>query len=136
MNLARHVFGQCVHGLGIFDQTCDHLIVIHEGKLVDAGSPAELAQKHGRADRVEVETGGGDSKLEAALSSLKSAKVIEHFDLSKGLAQRSRAQVTLGKGGPELLAKGLIENNLGLRMLRPLSNELESLFAELAKDAS
>ena len=59
------------HFLTEISQTCDRLLVIHDGELVGQGSEAELASSMGQGGReLEVELRGGPADLAARLGSL------------------------------------------------------------------
>ena len=59
------------HFLTEISQTCDRLLVIHDGELVGQGSEAELAASMGQGGRtLEVEVRGGPADLAARLLAL------------------------------------------------------------------
>jgi ABC-2 type transport system ATP-binding protein len=61
----------CTHNLDEAQKLCDRVAVLEHGKLVALGTPAELARKLGRSQRLELEVARGDE--EAALRLLTEA---------------------------------------------------------------
>ena len=61
----------CTHNLDEAQKLCDRVAVLEHGKLVALGTPAELARKLGRSQRLELEVAPGDE--EAALRLLAEA---------------------------------------------------------------
>ncbi len=61
----------CTHNLDEAQKLCDRVAVLEHGKLVALGTPAELASKVGRSQRLELQVARGDE--EAALRLLAEA---------------------------------------------------------------
>jgi ABC-2 type transport system ATP-binding protein len=59
----------CTHNLDEAQKLCDRVAVLEHGKVVALGTPAELANKIGRSQRLELQVAPGDE--EAALRLLK-----------------------------------------------------------------
>ena len=128
----QHTILLSSHILSEISQTCDRLLVVHEGRLVAQGTEAELAGAGAGVGRIEVEvvgTGVGE----------KAAQVV------RGLAECRAAKVTHDQGG---LARLLVEAPSGLRpqIVRALvgagldvqridygAPELESIFLRLTQ---
>jgi ABC-2 type transport system ATP-binding protein len=52
----------CTHNLDEAQKLCDRVAVLEHGKLVALGTPAELAAKVGRSQRLELEVARGDQE--------------------------------------------------------------------------
>ena len=52
----------CTHNLDEAQKLCDRVAVLEHGKLVALGTPAELARKLGRSQRLELEVARGDEE--------------------------------------------------------------------------
>jgi len=50
----------CTHNLAEAQKLCDRVAVLEHGKLVALGTPAELARKLGRSQRLELQVARGD----------------------------------------------------------------------------
>jgi len=60
-NEERTVF-LCTHNLDEAQKLCDRVAVLEHGKLVALGTPAELASKVGRSQRLELQVAPGDEE--------------------------------------------------------------------------
>jgi ABC-2 type transport system ATP-binding protein len=117
------------HILTEISQTCDRLLIIKDGALVDEGTEAALAAKHGAAKKaVMLTVVGARDQVEAALKSLT---LVSSLEIT---AQRDDAVdvlVTLSEAAPEAIAKRVVEAGLGLRRMEPVKSELEGTFLRL-----
>jgi ABC-2 type transport system ATP-binding protein len=71
----------CTHNLAEAQKLCDRVAVLENGRLVGLGTPLALAQRLGRAQRLEIEVARED--LPTALSIVQSTgglREIEHQD--------------------------------------------------------
>jgi ABC-2 type transport system ATP-binding protein len=53
----------CTHNLAEAQALCDRVAVLEHGKLIALGTPAELACKIGRRQRLELQVAGGDEEI-------------------------------------------------------------------------
>jgi len=53
----------CTHNLDEAQKLCDRVAVLEHGKLVALGTPAELASKIGRSQRLELQVARGDEEI-------------------------------------------------------------------------
>jgi ABC-2 type transport system ATP-binding protein len=53
----------CTHNLDEAQKLCDRVAVLEHGKLVALGTPAELAGKVGRSQRLELQVARGDEEI-------------------------------------------------------------------------
>lgn len=123
----RHTVLVSSHILTEISQTCDRLMIIHDGVLVAEGPEADLVTKIG-GDRRQVIVGvtGDREKLDAVL---KSAPFVQKYELIGG----NDARVDLLEPKPEALAAAIVESGLGLRRLEPVRSELESVFLQITE---
>jgi ABC-2 type transport system ATP-binding protein len=77
----------CTHNLVEAQRLCDRIAVIDHGKILAAGTPAELASRFGASGFVDIEVAPGDvARALAALEKLGTCKV-EGAVLRAGLAR-------------------------------------------------
>jgi ABC-2 type transport system ATP-binding protein len=125
----RHTVLLSSHILTEISQTCDRLLVIKDGALVDEGTESELANKHGAVRRsLWVSVVGPRAAVEAALRGAAAVAAVEYIGEQEG-AQELR--VDLAEGAPEAVAKLLVEGGFGVRRLEPVKSELEGTFLRL-----
>ncbi len=67
------------HILSDIDRVCDHVGIIHEGKLIFQGPMRLFRQSVGR-NRVEIELGGKETALSALFARMEQMPEIESFD--------------------------------------------------------
>jgi len=118
------------HILGEVARSCDHLLVLHEGRVAVSGAKDEVL---GEERVLELEVRGEERALREALAGVPGASV-SSFD-----AGRARVEVLDGASiddVAEQIAAALVGAGLGLRsMARPRTGDLEALFARLKRDA-
>ncbi len=113
------------HNLPEIHETCDTILVLHQGKLVAQGTEEELGVVSGH-ERVEIEVRGETGGLSAALP--QGMEVVFLKSAGDGL---SEAIVDLGGGEPEALVAACVEAGLGVRRLEVHRTDLEAIFLEL-----
>ncbi|MDA9951587.1 ABC transporter ATP-binding protein [Oligoflexaceae bacterium] len=118
------------HILSEVESTCDHLIIINEGEILEQGSKAEIEQRIKGDDSSKKYILKVSSSLEVALSSINETAGIEDVsDLGHGYVEFSSASdAVLDK----LMSK-MIESGVNVRELRPERNSLEEVFFKLTK---
>lgn len=117
------------HILSEISQTCDRLLVIHDGALVAQGAEEELARGRGGA-YVELEVRGGG---ERALSVVRGLSGVGNARL---IREEGGAAVLRVEGGAQLapaLAKALVTAGLELHRLAPGVEALEAIFLKLTQ---
>jgi len=113
------------HNLPEIHETCDTILVLHQGKLVAQGTQEELGVVSGH-ERVEIEVRGEAGGLRAALP--QGMELVSLKSLGDG---SSEAIVDLGRGEPEALVAAFVEAGLGVRRLEVHRTDLEDIFLEL-----
>ena len=117
------------HILAEISQTCDRLLVLHEGKIVAEGGEDELAGGRGQAYDVLVRGAQGD--IEGALSSFDGLKPV--FSSAGDGLFRARIQLS-APGDIEDVLAALIQAGLGVRQATPSDAQLERVFLRLTQD--
>jgi ABC-2 type transport system ATP-binding protein len=124
------------HILSEISETCDRLIVLNGGKIVAAGTEAELAARAGGSARVTALLRGPAEAIQRACTTARAVNV-ELREESGGL---TRAHVTLAGAGAgdakEALVAALVNNGVGVRRIVEDDGELEQIFLGLTKEAS
>lgn len=116
------------HILSEIEQTCDRILVIHQGKLVAEGSGEELEARRDHANNVNVVVRGDEGALRRVLGD---AELVERFELHPGDGNDLRATVVLRGDQREAMVRALVEAGLGLRSLGEARTELERVFLRL-----
>ncbi len=118
------------HNLPEISQTCDRLLIIQEGKIVEQGTEDAIATKLGGAGGQFEPRGAGHGQL--AVDAL--SKVPGVADVTIGNAANGIAHLRVNGTGelrPELV-KALVGANIGvLRIDRAGGGDLESIFLKL-----
>jgi ABC-2 type transport system ATP-binding protein len=125
----RHTVLVSSHILTEISQTCDRLLIIHQGALVAEGPESDLALKLS-GDKRQVLLGviGDRDTLEVAL---KSTPIVVRWEIIGGDGGVHELRVDLSQPAPEMLAEALVRAGLGLRRLEPVKSELETTFLQL-----
>lgn len=113
------------HHLREVHETCDQVLVLHEGALIAQGTQAELGALAGR-EQIEVEVRG--SVGDAARSLPASAAVAASEDLGGGLAVLT---IDLEDAPLEDVVARLVASGLGVRRVEPVRSDLERVFLDL-----
>ena len=113
------------HHLREIHETCDSILVLHEGALVVHGTQAELGALAGR-ERIEVEVRGAANDAAGSLPS--GAALVASEDLGDGV---SVITVELAEAPREGVVAALVAAELGVRRVEPLRSDLERVFLDL-----
>jgi ABC-2 type transport system ATP-binding protein len=116
------------HILSEISQTCDRLLVIHDGKLVAQGSESDLSG--GSIGRVEVEVAAASGKALQAVRALENVK-------SANVAQEENGVAKLVVEAPATLrpqiVRALVAADVDLLRIDYGAPELESIFLQLTQ---
>ena len=123
------------HNLPEISQTCDRLLVIHQGKLMASGAEDELRSRMGLQPRVRATAFGDQHVLEETIERLKADGLIASIDYEIQ-GQTLLINATLTQDEPHRLARALIEAGLELTRMQPHLGELESVFLRLTQEPS
>lgn len=117
------------HILTEISQTCDRLMIIQDGRLVDEGAESELASRHGGQGKSMAVSVRGERKAVEGLLLQKNA--VTGFECVADEGGILELRVELAEPKPEALAEILVQGGFGLRRLEPVKSELESMFLKL-----
>ena len=118
------------HILSEISQTCDRILVLHQGRLIAEGTEEQLAKRAMTSVRLIITVRGESSafmKFLAAHTGVKSTKGQECS------APFSAALVELEGDAREALAVDLIAAGFGLRTIEAPQDELEEIFLGLTQ---
>ena len=130
----RHTVLLSSHNLPEISQTCDRLLVIHEGQLKASGAEDELRSRMDVSHRFQVAVLGEAKAIESTISALTTEGVLIDAQISAG-GDETVIDVMLARNEPHRLARTLIEGGLELTRLQPHEHELESVFLQLTAEA-
>ena len=121
------------HILSEVSQTCDRILVLHDGKIVAEGTESELAETLQASDsqgtHFDLVVRGDAAQASRAIDGIEAVIGCSVEETEDGLLA---IEVEADSDVRELTAQKLIEAGLGLRSLTPRSRgELESIFLKL-----
>lgn len=127
---ARHTVLVSSHILTEISQTCDRLMIIKDGALVDEGTEASLAAKYGANKRsLFLTVVGARAAVEAQL---RATPMVASLEVTGEIDGAVELRVDLASGAPEDLAGLLVtKGGFGLRRIEPVKSELEATFLRL-----
>jgi ABC-2 type transport system ATP-binding protein len=125
----KHTVLLSSHILTEISQTCDRLMIIQDGRLVDEGAESELASRHGGQGKSMAVSVRGERKAVEGLLLQKNA--VTGFECVADEGGILELRVELAEPKPEALAEILVQGGFGLRRLEPVKSELESMFLKL-----
>jgi gliding motility-associated transport system ATP-binding protein len=114
------------HNLNEISQTCDRLLIIHEGKMVAQETEEELAARLG-GGAVEIEVVGKAARALQALKGVEGVKGVQVLDE----ADNSRVQVEAAPSLRPALVKALVQADVGVLAVGGASGGLEQIFLKL-----
>ena len=118
------------HNLSEVEETCDRLLILHQGRLIAQGTTEQLASNLTKdIFRIELELVNKRTKIESSLSTLSD---IIRFEFIEEREDSCLLLLTLSKS-PEHLVPLLVKQGLGIRMLQNARSELEEIFLSLTK---
>jgi ABC-2 type transport system ATP-binding protein len=127
----EHTVILSTHILPEVEQTCDRILVIHEGKIVGPpDTPQGLARRFRRQQRIECLVSGSEQKARSALGSIQGISNIEALSSPDG-----HLRIVI-ESEPERevrhqVARALVGGGIDLYELRAESVSLEEIFLRL-----
>jgi ABC-2 type transport system ATP-binding protein len=118
------------HILGEVAQTCDRVLVIHEGRIVAEGSERELGKTLGEGERITIELRGKPAAIEEHLGG---SDLVSNYELTARKGGTVEARLTLTGDDREALVASLVEAGFGVRSVTETVSELEQIFLELTR---
>jgi len=116
------------HILSEISQTCDRLLVIHEGAIVAQGSEGDLSKGSGAAIDVEV-VGAGD-KAKAALAPVSG---VTGVDIVKSVDGGTQLRVQAPAELRPAVVRALVGANVDVLRVDRAASQLESIFMQLTQ---
>jgi ABC-2 type transport system ATP-binding protein len=117
----RTVF-MCTHNLVEAQRLCDRVAVLEHGRLVALGTPAELSQRLGRSQRLELEVErGAGARVRELLQAIPSAGDVVQENHFLSISGIGREQV------PGLVAQ-LVEAGVKVYRIAPREPSLEDVY--------
>ena len=120
------------HILSEISQTCDRILVLHQGRLVAEGTEEELSTRLRGGGRLSLELRGDAEAVRAALQSFGGLKSFETNDPFNGLV---RATAVMDDDKREALVAHLVGAGIGVREITDAEAELEQIFLDLTENA-
>ncbi len=120
------------HILTEVEETCDLLLMLHEGELIGSGSEQELLGRTKHALDYELLVVGD---AEAAGLLLVEHPLVTSVTPGRAEADTRLFSLTLSEDHPEAVAKALIDAGFGLRRLQADHNPLEDVFLSMTGGA-
>jgi ABC-2 type transport system ATP-binding protein len=138
----RHTVLLSTHILPEVEATCDHLLVINQGRLVAQGPIGELGGAMER-DRIEFVVAGSGKGAVTLLSDHRLVREVTRSDESEPgtclldvVLEPEALEASGGAGlATEKLVFALAKAKVGLRRVAPVSASLEQLFSQLTGSA-
>jgi ABC-2 type transport system ATP-binding protein len=139
-----HTILLSTHILSEIEQTCDRIMMLHEGRITAKGTEAELAARFGADGMMTIELDvrvpeasesyrdTTRSLVRQVLDSVEGVASVESGDLDAGRV----CAVTVRAAGDvrERIAKKLIDEGFGIRRLEVSSSALEDIFIQLSRE--
>lgn len=129
----EHTILLSTHILSEIEQTCDRILMMHEGRIAAAGSEAELAQQMQQGRRLAL---GVRADAEALRGLLQGLSGVSELHVEPGQDGVCTARLLLQDGAPEEVSRAVVEAGMGLVSLGSVATGLESVFLRLSAGAS
>lgn len=120
------------HILSEISQTCDRLLIIHAGEIIDQGSEEELGRRisGGAAVTIEVEVSGGPDSALAVLNQLPGVSRATVLKQGGGL---SSLRIEAAADIRSQVARGLVMQGIDLMRIDRGASRLEAIFLQLTQ---
>jgi len=119
------------HILSEIHETCDRILVLHDGRLVAEGSEAELRDGLGATRSLSVELRGSEDAARAALPAGVSMVGAEH--ITDAIL---RIELSMGDDQREAVVAALVNAGLGVRAVADGRTDLEAVFLSLVAEGA
>lgn len=141
----RHTILLSTHILSEIEQTCDRILMLHEGRIAAQGSEEELSARFGEGSVVELEVrtphdaaggyrsapGTGESAVRDVLDKIDEIDEVRVSPRDDGTLE---VRVHARDDVRERASRALVEAGMGLLSLRRGSTGLERIFVELSRE--
>ena len=122
------------HILSEISQTCDRILVVHDGRLVASGSEEELVSKSG-AQKLRVTVRGAQAAIADCIKGVEGVVGCKGTSQPQQVPEVIDLEVQCEKDVREELARSLVQGGFGLLQLAAAEAELESTFLQLTHSA-
>ncbi len=116
------------HNLPEISQTCDKLLVMDRGRIIQQGSEHELAELFGRRRRVLLQVRGERARVKDTLSRVNGVSGVQILGEADGVVE---AEIESAADVREEAARAVIGAGLGLLTLSRKELDLEGVFLRL-----
>jgi ABC-2 type transport system ATP-binding protein len=116
------------HNLPEISQTCDKLLVMDHGRIIQQGSEHELAELFGRRRRVRLQVRGDRQRVKDVLGKVAGVSGVEILGEAEGVVE---AELDSASDVREEAARAVIGAGLGLLQLSRKEMDLEGVFLRL-----
>jgi ABC-2 type transport system ATP-binding protein len=121
------------HILSEISQTCDRILVYHDGRLVAQGTEQELGQRSGSDTRLVLTVRGSPDALETWARNHPRVRSVTRRAVDEGFAA---ALLDLDGDAREILISDAVQAGFGIRLVESPADELEEIFLGLTKEAA
>lgn len=134
----KHTILLSTHILSEIEQTCDRILMLHQGRITAQGTEDELAQSLGGGMGLEVLVRGDEAKLREALEALEGITAVSIAPADDGGTPYRgesllRAKMRASSDVREEVARAIVAAELGLVGLGRASTGLENIFVRLSR---
>jgi ABC-2 type transport system ATP-binding protein len=129
----KHTIVLSTHILSEIEQTCDRILMIHEGRIAAEGTEEDLATRYASGHAVELEVRGSEAAVRSALGSISGLQNLQVEPLHGAGGELLRVRCGCSHDPREQISRAIVQGNLGLLALRSTSSGLESIFLRLSR---
>lgn len=124
------------HILSEISQTCDQILVLHQGRIVAEGSEADLRGQLKAHSTVELVVRGLEVDIRRVLESMDDVDILS-LETTREAMVRVVVGSKTGDDQREAVIQALVHANCGIRTVREAaSSELEGVFLSLTREAA
>jgi ABC-2 type transport system ATP-binding protein len=127
------------HILSEISETCDRVLVLHDGRLVADGTESDLVERLGAGARLEMHLRGDRETIEEVLEDFHGARAASPPDdgaraasppwsIAQATEDVYHIDITLAEDRREQLVAALVEAGVGIRRVEESESELERAF--------
>jgi len=134
----RHTILMSTHILSEIEQTCDRILMLHQGRLAAQGTEDQLLERLGGGGLVDVTVAGADAaRLGTVLDGVEGvADHSEEATRDDDGTEVVRARVTAPGAVRGKVSRAVVEAGFDLLALEPVETGLEQIFVRLSRDES
>ena len=125
----QHTILLSSHILSEIAQTCDRILMLHEGRIAAQGTECELSGRFGESFQIHLEASGGAEEVRAALAPVAGLEIIEVKAIREGCTVTLRSVEDLRAS----ISQAVVSAGIGLLGLRAERSGLESIFLSLSR---